>query len=90
MSKATLILVDGTTLAVAPKNGKVFKLEELQGYVGGYIEINRVGDRFLVVNEDGKRDQQPNHAATEMYGRYLRPGDYFSGPVLSVDPDMLD
>ena len=36
---ATLIKADGTWAEIQPENGTDFKLEELQAYVDGYIEI---------------------------------------------------
>lgn len=52
---AELIKADGKRQKVEPKNGKKFELEELQGYVKGYIEaIFLDDDTVMVVNEDGK------------------------------------
>lgn len=46
---------NGETIEVQPKNGTDYSLEELQGFVGGYIEIILVGDdSYMVVNEEGK------------------------------------
>ena len=51
---ATYSKADGTIKHVEPKNGTDFSLEELQGYVGGYIEIVVLpSGQFLVVNEEG-------------------------------------
>ena len=55
---ATLIQPDGTETDVQPRDGKRFKLDELQAFVGGYIEmVSNVGPdrrRFvLVVNDEG-------------------------------------
>lgn len=50
---ATLIKADGTRTEIQPKNGTDFKLEELQEYVDGYIEIvNLRNGEILVINED--------------------------------------
>lgn len=47
-----IIHSDGTMTAVKPKDFKKFTLEELQSYVGGYIEvINLSANKALVVNE---------------------------------------
>lgn len=52
---AVLIKADGKRQKVEPKNGEKFKLEELQGYVDGYIEaIILDDDTVMVVNEEGK------------------------------------
>ena len=51
---ATLLYADGHKETVNPKNGKTFELEELQGFVHGYIEIVHVGsDQLLVVDDEG-------------------------------------
>lgn len=40
---------------VFPQNGKVFTLEELQKFVGGYIEALHLQDgQIMFLNEDGK------------------------------------
>lgn len=50
-----LYTTDGGRRKVTPSNGTDFSLEELQGFVGGYIEIIRLGDnRLVIVNEEGK------------------------------------
>lgn len=52
---AKWIKANGETIEVNPKNGTDYSLEELQGFVGGYIEIVRMDDEhFMVVNEEGK------------------------------------
>ena len=58
----------GTQETVAPKNKKYFTLQELQGFVGGYIEMVFLNDtRIMVVNEEGKLDELPiNVRATEI------------------------
>ena len=45
---------DGRITPIAPKNGTEYTLEELQGFVGGYIELVPMsGGRYAVVNEEG-------------------------------------
>lgn len=45
---------------VHPENGVNFTLEELQRYVGGYIEALRMKDgKIMWLNEDGKAMQLP-------------------------------
>lgn len=67
---AELIKADGTVTVVTPKNGKVFTLEELRGFVGGCIEIVAVppwdGSRLAVCDEEGKLKPNPkvNELAT--------------------------
>jgi hypothetical protein len=53
--QAFLLNPDGRREDVNPKNGKDFKLDELQGLLGGNIQIlhMRHGE-LMVINEDGK------------------------------------
>lgn len=55
---AILIHANGVTEMVYPKNGKKFKLEELQKYVGGYIE-HVPGTDYMLVDEDGLSKKLP-------------------------------
>jgi hypothetical protein len=83
----TLYTPDGRTKEVHPANGKHWTLEELQGFVGGYIEILRTIDGgFMVINELGKVTVPMldlNIPATRIYqhGRV----DPIVGPALVVD-----
>lgn len=55
MKKAVWIKADGEQIDVQPRNGKTFELDELQAFVGGYIEILYIkNNKFMVVNEEGK------------------------------------
>lgn len=84
---ATIIKTDGTCIGVQPKNGTDFQLEELQAFVGGYIEIvHSVYDQtIMVINEEGKINGLPeNETAT---GEARRKGmihwyDHIVGDVL--------
>jgi hypothetical protein len=53
---AWLLTTDGAAVEIYPKNGRTsFTLQELQHYVGGYIEAVYMQDgRVLIVNEEGK------------------------------------
>lgn len=61
----------GETAHVSPKNGKTFSLEELQGFVSGYIEMVAVSsDRVLIINEEGRLKNLPyNDAASRLVHR---------------------
>ena len=59
---ALLIKADGSEMEVHPANGKCFTLEELQGFVGGYIQEIDVGDREMYLNEEGKYLNLPLNA----------------------------
>lgn len=71
---------------VTPANGKRFKLEELQKFVGGYIEPVYLNDgRIMWVNEEGRLDGLPfNAIAYDMTRRMTRldPGNIIVGDVL--------
>lgn len=85
---ATLIKTDGTLTIVHPKAGigKPFTLEELRGYVGGYIEIIYPKDGTLgVVNEEGLLlNLKPNLRAS------LATGYSLVGDVLLCDNGEID
>jgi hypothetical protein len=77
---AQIITPDGKTIEVKPKDGKKFSLEEMQVYVGGYIEHITLADgRHAYVNEEGKlRGLETNLLATQLYGS----GDVICGTML--------
>ena len=82
---AKIIFTNGTEKKVMPKNGTDFSLEELQGFVKGYIEIVYLpNDKFLVVNEEGKLMGLPiNDYATEIANQLI------VGDVLLCDSDQI-
>ena len=76
---ATLIKSDGTIIEVEPKNDTDFNLEELQQYVGGYIELlTLINFRYMVVNEEGKLNGLPLNAKASAIYRF----DTIVGDVL--------
>ena len=80
---ALLIRADGTEQEVHPANGKRFSLEELQGFVGGLVELIDVGEGIMWINEEGKLINLPyNEGATGLAAPYLFWGDYVAGDVL--------
>lgn len=89
---AILIKSSGATAGIFPANGTDFKLEELQGYVDGYIEIVRVTDKvIMVINEDGKDVLPVNVMATVLAKaqRAIFPGDYICGDVVMCPSEMV-
>ena len=89
---AVLITVDGVLAAVKPEEpgAKTFTLKELQGYVGGYIEVVSFKHGLLVVDEEGKLKHAPiNRAATHFLKSLLRRGDFLVGNVLIVKKDAV-
>lgn len=69
--KAKLIKTDGTIENVEPKNGTDFSLDEMQKFVGGYIEVAYPPSEhgaIMVVNEEGKLRGLPiNKLASKAY-----------------------
>lgn len=52
---------------VFPENGKSFTLEELQHFVGGYIEALKMNDgRIMWLNEEGKQDELPYNPVADL------------------------
>lgn len=70
---AQLIKTNGTVQEVTPANGKAFTLEELQGFVGGYIEPVRLGPgKTMLVNEEGLIQELPyNSKASQLAGQVI-------------------
>lgn len=57
---ALWIKANGASEPVTPKNGKHFTLEELQHFVGGYIEALDLGNgSVMFLNEEGKLNELP-------------------------------
>lgn len=54
------IKTDGTVTDVTPANGKKFTLQELQGFVGGLIELIELGNgRLMFCHEESKLVAEP-------------------------------
>ena len=53
-NKAFLVKADGTYYRIFPKNREDFKLEELQNYVGGSVQIIQERDRDSDIICDSK------------------------------------
>lgn len=67
----TLLIVPGKPdTNPVPKNGKDFKLDEVQALVGGYVELIRLADgRLMLVDEDGRfKRLAMNDAASRLAG----------------------
>jgi hypothetical protein len=82
-----LYQTDGRTKVIHPANGKHWTLAELQGFVGGYVEVLRTVDGgFMVINELGKVVKPMldlNYQATRLYVRGRV--DPIVGPAVVVD-----
>ena len=84
---AILIECDSRKLKVVwPKNYKTFKLEELQGFVGRFIELYYLtDDEVLILNEEGAIENLPiNYPASFIAGFCLR------GNVLYCNPKEIE
>lgn len=88
---AQLIKVDGSREEVKPRVGSYFDLGELQGYVGGLIELaplltytGEAVDKFMFVDEEGLLKQKPqNPTASVLAGRVI------VGDALLCDPNEV-
>lgn len=68
---------------VCAKEGNVFSLEELQGYVGGYIELAphsrgedpSVEGMIIVVDEEGRLKNKPSNVLASMFCNQNLVGD---------------
>ena len=79
----------GTLREIKPMNGKYYTLVELQGYVGGLIETLSVGNKTLVIDEEGKiKGKLPNRIAT---GWIVQDGyhDWIAGDALLISDDHI-
>ena len=82
---AQLIKSNGEISKVLPGNGKVFTLQELQSFVGGYIEFRHVDGEIMVMNEEGKLMGLPNNdeaTNVRMELKAIASDDYVVGDVL--------
>ena len=88
MKSATLYKTDGTIETIQPKNGETFSLEELQKYVGGYIEYVHLKDgKVMVVNEEGKCLELPTNENADkiFHEQYPNSTDWIVGDVVVCD-----
>lgn len=77
--------VNGKVTKVQPANGKDYSLQELQAYVGGYIEMVHLSDKqLMVVNEEGKFQFEKNIKATKLAHEHhaIYSDDYIAGNVI--------
>lgn len=75
---AEWIPAQGDRLYIEPGNTKDFTLEELQGRVGGYIELVQCPDypkHYLVVNDEGALRRMPINTEASVLARQPIYGD---------------
>ena len=89
---AQIIKTNGERVETSPKNGKDFKLEELQEIVNGWIEIVWLpNDMVLIVNEDGKPLDLPiNQEATKIYQDAFGFNDVIVGDALLCNTNQVE
>lgn len=92
--KNYIINANGVKTEVTPKFGNSFTLEELQEHVGGYIEIIRLTNKYLmVINEEGKILNLPfNSEATDIARQHkaIYQNDMIVGNALVAQESMID
>lgn len=89
---AILIKSNQSEESIMPQNGK-FSLEELQGFVGGYIECVSLPDgKLMIMNEEGKLEGLPYNEKATGFGILagINYNDYVCGDVLICSPNELD
>lgn len=82
-----LIEANGKKKTVISKEGAHYTLEELQGYVGGYVErIDMFNGSAMYVDEDGRSKNLPcNTFATKVLAKLgALPCNYIRGNALIV------
>ena len=89
---AKIIYTDKEAEDYTPKNGKTFELDELQGIVGGYIEIIHLKDgRIMIADEEGKfKNKAVNIPATNILRRDHFTTDYIVGVAIVCDSNMVE
>ena len=87
--KAEIIKANGDRMFVEPENKKEFTLKELQGFVGGYIQIVETRDsRLIVLNEEGKLNKLPTNGIATAYYKYGKK-DVIVGDVIIINKDQI-
>ena len=61
----------GLSKKVTPRDGKIFSLNELQIFVGGYIETMLIGEYIVAVNEEGLLRNLPPNEEMENLGMQI-------------------
>lgn len=81
---AQFIRSDGSAEEVFPADGESFTLEELQGFVGGFIEMISLEDGCVMfIDEEGKLKGKPeNPVATLVVRGVIAPWDEIVGDAI--------
>lgn len=88
---AILLKANATSHEVQPKDKK-FSLAELQGFVGGYIQIIEITEEeWMVMNEEGKLKGMPiNLAACARTMGIINLSDEIVGDVLIANRTEIE
>jgi hypothetical protein len=92
---ARLYRTDFQIQEISPANGLYFTLEELQGYVGGIIQIIPLDgegheDRLLILHEEGKLiSLSLNVPATLIWIMYYGETDFVCGDAIVCHPSFI-
>lgn len=86
-----LIKTNGTMEEIMPTDGNIFKLDELQKLVGGYIELVSIPPKLMIVNEEAKIKPgfSINKIATQLTRGRIAEDDYILGDVLVCTPSEM-
>lgn len=88
--KAILIKTDGSETEAVPANGDTFTLEELQKYVGGYIETHGLKDgKTIILNEEGALLKLPVNDMATVLAYHLATVGGIRGDVIVCESQML-
>jgi hypothetical protein len=82
---AILMKASGEQAEITPWNSVSFTLQEIQEYVGGYFELQRLSDGLLMLmDEDGKRKKKQinREASLLLFGNLAGIVDFVVGDVL--------
>ena len=96
MKENFIVKTDGSKHVITPKNGKKFELEELQEYVGGYIQVIRLNikhNQCIVVNENGKLYNLQHNAEASIIAhseKAIFDTDFIVGDAVIVNYEQLD
>lgn len=89
MKENFIVKTDGSKHVITPKNGKKFELEELQEYVGGYIQVIRLSEsQSMIVNENGKLYNLEHNAEASVIAHSYRAifdNDFIVGDVAIIN-----
>lgn len=91
---AKFIRVTGESEEIIPTNGMAFTLEEMQGYVGGNVQIVELGKGYIMAfDEEGKiKEYENNFCATiiAIGSRAIYPTDYIAGDAVVCKSCMFE